>query len=102
MKDFRVVKARRVARASEQGCLCRMPSLEWEYQVDERLRKQHMVCHQAGRETQVVVDCGYAAYADDTGMVGVAEEEARKNCSIRCSLIGKRSYIRTRLGALGN
>ena len=39
-----------------------------------------MVCHQAGRETQVVVDCGYAAYADDTGMVGVAEEETRKNC----------------------
>ena len=69
MEDFRV---RRAAAAQEVG---QLPGLEWEYKVDGRLRKRHTVRQQAGHATQVDV-IGDFVYADDTGIVGVAEEAA--------------------------
>ncbi|CAE7513563.1 rnhA, partial [Symbiodinium pilosum] len=54
----------------------RVPGLEWEYKVDGRLTKRHIVRAQAGTETATVV-LGDFGYADDTGIVGTAEEVPR-------------------------
>ena len=70
MEDFRT---RRGISALEQG---QVPGLEWEYKVDGRLTKRHIVRAQAGTETATVV-LGDFGYADDTGIVGTAEEVPR-------------------------
>ncbi len=50
-----------------------IPGIQWEYKVDGKLCKQHTVRTQAGQETGTVI-VGDMGYADDTAIVGEADE----------------------------
>ena len=67
MQDFR---ARRRAQAADMGWT---PGIQWEYKVDGKLCKRHTVRTQAGQETGTVT-VGDMGYADDTAIVGEADE----------------------------
>lgn len=67
MEDFRVRRAE-VARGSGK-----IPGIEWESKIDGKLTKRYDVRTQAGQETRTDV-IGDMGYADDTAIIGDAEE----------------------------
>ena len=67
MQDFR---ARRQVQAADMGVT---PGIQWEFKVDGKLCKRHTVRSQAGQETGTVT-IGDMGYADDTAIVGEADE----------------------------
>ena len=67
MQDFRT---RREVKAKQEGW---QPGIEWEYKIDGKLRKRQSERRQQGRDTETII-LGDFGYADDTGIVGEAEE----------------------------
>ena len=67
MEDFRTRRATR-AQNSEQ-----IPGIEWEAKIDGKLTKRFSVRTQAGQETRTDI-LGDMGYADDTAILGEAEE----------------------------